>query len=267
MKQEPLVSVLMNCYNGEKYLEEAVNSVLAQTYQNWEIIFWDNQSTDRSADVFKSFEDPRLKYFYAPKHTLLYEARNCALEKASGDFIAFLDVDDWWVPSKLEKQVSLFTDHEVGIVCSNYWSKSEKKNKVWKRHKQVMPTGWVLNNLLKFYFVGLLTLMIRRAALESLEYAFDGRYHIIGDFDLVVRLATHCKLNYVDEPLAFYRLHDSNESSKHYGRQISEHECWIDDMVNIEAIRSCTNFHFIRIKIIYLKAKQFYRQIKRSLIS
>ena len=82
--KQPLVSVIMNCYDGEKYLTEAIDSVLAQTYQNWEIVFWDNQSTDRSAEIIKSYTDPRVKYFYAPKHTWLYEERNYAIEKASG---------------------------------------------------------------------------------------------------------------------------------------------------------------------------------------
>ena len=72
MSEEPLVSILMNCYNGEKFLREAIESVLAQTYLNWELIFWDNQSTDQSADIFNSYDDKRLKYFYASKHTLLY---------------------------------------------------------------------------------------------------------------------------------------------------------------------------------------------------
>ena len=89
---EPLVSILMNCFNGEKYLKQAIDSVLAQTYRNWEIIFWDNQSTDGSAEIFTSYRDSRLKYFYAPEHTRLYEARNCALEKAEGELIAFLDL-------------------------------------------------------------------------------------------------------------------------------------------------------------------------------
>ena len=69
MTSKPLVSILMNCYNGEKFLREAIESVLAQTYNNWELIFWDNQSTDRSAEIFKSYFDKRLKYFYALKHT------------------------------------------------------------------------------------------------------------------------------------------------------------------------------------------------------
>ena len=100
MPKEPLVSIIMNCYNGEKYLREALNSVIEQTFQNWELIFWDNQSSDRSAFVFKRYDEKRFKYFYSPKHTLLYEARNYAIEKASGEFYAFLDVDDWWDTKK-----------------------------------------------------------------------------------------------------------------------------------------------------------------------
>lgn len=76
----PLVSVIMNCYNSETYLKDAI----AQTYENWEIIFWDNQSIDKSPKIVKSYTDKRIKYFYAPEHTLLGEARNKAIEKADG---------------------------------------------------------------------------------------------------------------------------------------------------------------------------------------
>ena len=103
MVEQPLVNVIMNCFNGEKYLREAIDSVKAQTYQNWELIFWDNQSTDDSAKIVQSYNDPRINYFYAPNHTLLYEARNYAVEKSLGQFIAFLDVDDYWDENKLEE--------------------------------------------------------------------------------------------------------------------------------------------------------------------
>lgn len=254
MKQEPLVSVLMNCYNGEKYLREAIESVLAQTYQNWEVIFWDNQSTDHSAEIFRSYADPRLKYFYAPKHTWLYEARNFAIEKTSGEFIAFLDVDDWWAPTKLEKQIPLFADMEVGLVCGNYWVENEQKKKRFKRFEHPVPTGWVLDDLLKSHFVGLLTLVVRRSALDSLEYPCDPRYHIIGDFDLAVRLSIHWKSNCVQEPIAFYRLHSSNETAKHRGRQIDELERWLGEMERVEAIKSCPNLYHVRNRVTYLKA-------------
>ena len=82
-KEQPLITVLMNCYNGEKYLREAVDSVINQTYANWEIIFWDNQSRDLSAKFFLEYDDSRLKYFYAQKHTELGDARIEAISKAN----------------------------------------------------------------------------------------------------------------------------------------------------------------------------------------
>ena len=81
MKDKPLVSIIMNCFNGEKYLREAINSVLNQSYSNWELIFWDNLSKDKSAEIFKSFKDDRLKYYCSNTHTdILYKARNQALK-------------------------------------------------------------------------------------------------------------------------------------------------------------------------------------------
>ena len=91
MHNQSVVSVIINCFNGDKYLHKALNSIVTQTYKNWEIIFWDNQSTDKSAEIFKSYEDNRFNYYYAPKHSkILYEARNYAIAKANGDFFAFL---------------------------------------------------------------------------------------------------------------------------------------------------------------------------------
>ena len=135
----PLVSVLMNCYNGEKFLNQAIDSVISQSYQNWELIFWDNQSEDESAEIFKKHVDSRLKYYYAPKHTLLYEARNYALEHVRGELIAFLDVDDCWLPYKLEFQVELFKNQNVGLACSNFFIENQTKGKRWVAHNNNMP--------------------------------------------------------------------------------------------------------------------------------
>jgi glycosyltransferase involved in cell wall biosynthesis len=243
----------MNCFNGEKYLPEAIDSVIAQSYENWEIVFWDNQSTDRSAEIFKSYTDPRLKYFYAPKHTLLYEARNSAMERARGEFLAFLDVDDWWTPDKLEKQVPLFSDPEVGIVCGNYWVESERKNKRWVALKSPPPTGGVTAALLKSNFVGLATLVIRRAALDSLEYRCNPRYHIMGDYDLVLRLSLGWKLGCVNEPVAHYRLHAGNETMKHRNLLIDEMEHWLEEAGRDERFARSPGFPFIRNQLLYLR--------------
>ncbi|MDA0848651.1 MAG: glycosyltransferase, partial [Verrucomicrobia bacterium] len=204
----------MNCYNGEKYLREAIDSVLAQTYTNWEIIFWDNQSTDSSAEIVNSFNDERIKYYYSENHTILYEARGYAYAKTKGELIAFLDDDDTWSPEKLEKQVGLFENKEIGFVCSNYYNWDSEKNNRVLAFSDTLPGGYVLDELLNQYFIGMLTLVLRRESFESLELQFDPRFHIIGDFDLVIRMASKWKLGVVQSPLACYRIHPENESRK-----------------------------------------------------
>ena len=262
--RQPLVSIIMNCYNGKKFLREAIDSVIAQTYTHWEIIFWDNQSTDGSADILKSYDDPRLRYFYAPKHTFLYEARNYAINESCGDLIAFLDVDDWWAPEKLEKQVPLFENPEVGIVCSNYWLVNERKKQPPKKMlRQPVPTGRPLNELLKHYFVGMLTLVVRRTAFEQLDYGCDPRYHVIGDFDLVIRLSVSWKLDCIQEPLAYCRWHSDNESTRHRERSIKEMEAWAAEMLNHPGIRCLEGFQTLLQSIRYDYGRLYVMQRNR----
>ena len=162
-------------------MHEAINSIINQTYKNWEIIFWDNQSIDKSAEIFKSFNDLRFKYYYAPEHeSLLYKARNAAVKKSKGEFIAFLDVDDWWLPEKLEKQIPLFNDPDVGLVYGNLWLFFEKKNKKKIYRKGNLPSGKILNDLLNDYVIGSPTYVVRKKSLESLKYYFNNDFHIIG---------------------------------------------------------------------------------------
>ena len=102
------VSVIVNCYNGSSYLKKTLESVINQSYQNWELIFWDNQSEDNSYEIFKDFKEKKFKYFRAKKHTSLHKARNLALRECSGDIIGFLDTDDYWSKSKLKDQIDIF---------------------------------------------------------------------------------------------------------------------------------------------------------------
>ena len=224
------ISVIMNCYNGSKYLKESLESVINQTYSDWELIFWDNQSTDSSAEIFFQFNDSRFNYFYAKEHTLLYEARNYAVEKTSGDFLTFLDVDDLWSIDKLEKQIELFNDKKVGLVYGNYSVFGKDINNYKHSKIKKLPSGYTLDKLLEEYSVGLLTIMIRRNAYESLTKKFDKRFHIIGDFDLVLRLSSNWKFECIQEVIAFYRQHDDNESLKHRDKFIKESLIWYSEM-------------------------------------
>jgi len=216
----------MNCYNGESYLREAVNSVINQTYKNWELIFWDNKSTDRSADIFKEYQDKRLKYFCADLHSkILYQAKNLAIKKANGQFIASLDADDWWIENKLEKQIPLFDDEKVGLVYGNCWlyfQKTKKKN----IFKKKLPTGMIAKHLVNDYVIGSATYLIRKKFFDDKSYQFNNNFHVIGDFDLNVRLACNFKINCVQEPVAYIRRHDKNESLISKNKDIEELKIW-----------------------------------------
>ncbi len=226
-EKEPLVSVLMNCYNGERYLREAIESVLSQTYQNWELVFWDNQSTDKSADIFKSYQDSRLKYHYAPTHTDLGGGRANAWPYLKGEFIAFLDTDDLWLPEKLTKQIPLFDSADVGIVISDTLFFNQKKERQLYG-KNLPPQGNVFRNLLSKYFISLETMVIRKEVIENLKRAFDPDFSFIADFDLAVRASETSELAIVPEVLAKWRVHDESDTWKSPSAFFEEKERWIN---------------------------------------
>ena len=175
-----------------------------------------------------------IKYYSADVNTTLGIARNAAIERSNGEIIAFLDVDDYWEKNKLELQVPLFKKEMVGIVCGNYWIENElnsrKNNKILS--KKNLTRGFVVDELLSNYFVGNLTLMIRKEALNKLTGLIDTRYPIIADFDLVVRIALSWEVDYVSDTIATYRRHGGNLTSTDeisYAYQMIE---WIESPTN-----------------------------------
>ena len=133
----------MNCHNGETFLQEAIQSVIQQKYKKWELIFWDNNSTDNSAKIFKSFKDKRLKYYFRKKVSL-YESRNAAIKKTKGKYIAFLDADDLWLPDKLSLQIKQFKDPKVGLVYGKYIKKNDSS---FFRKKQLITREKITRGL------------------------------------------------------------------------------------------------------------------------
>jgi len=228
IKDQPLVSIIMNCYNGEKYLRDSIESVLKQTYKNWELIFWDNQSNDNSAKIFKSYQDERFCYFYSLKHTTLYKARNLAIEKTNGEFLAFLDTDDLWDEEKLNIQIPYFENQEVGLVYSNLWviKKNINNKKIYTKKK--LPSGKIYDKLLESYNIGILTSVIRKIFFLDLDKKFDDNFMIIGDYDLFLRLSKISSFIGLQEPLAYYRLHGGNLSILNSDLEVHEYELWLN---------------------------------------
>lgn len=223
-----MVSVIMNCYNGEEFLREALDSVIAQDYKNWEIIFWDNCSTDKSAEILKSYNDSRIRYFRGNKHVLLGEARNYAIEKAGGDFIAFLDVDDVWMPNKLSVQMKILNEFpEAGLIYSNYIAFSEEAETVInkKYNDEIVDVKY----LIKHYDVGVSSVIIRADIALKNDIKFNINYNLIEEFDYFIRYLCFAKAYYVSQILMRLRKHENN-TTKVYTRWHFELNDFINDV-------------------------------------
>ncbi len=219
-----LVSVILNCYNGEKYLKEALSSVISQTYKNWELIFLDNRSNDNSKAILKSFKNKKFKYFKTSKHLSLYSARNLAIKKTRGEFISFIDSDDLWEKKKLQTQIKFFKNLQVGVVYGNLFVK--KKENVKKYYNEYLKVGNIYKDLIKRYNIGILTVMIRKKILFKEKKLFNDNYNIIGDFDLFLRLSKKNYFQAVQQPVATYRIHEDNLSLKNRILEVKEYKNW-----------------------------------------
>ncbi len=228
----PKISVIMNCYNSDKYLHEAIDSVYAQTYKDWEIVFWDNASTDNSAKIARSY-DEKLNYFKSEKTFPLGNARNRAIEKSRGDYIAFIDCDDLWLPDKLEKQIPLFNNKEVGLVFSDVimFKENWASRRIYGTYKP--PQGFVFRELLKTYHLSIPSVIVRKSALDNLNEWFDESLCYAEEKDLFLRIAYNNKLDYIDEPLAKYRIHSNSTTVSNRALAIKEDDIVIDKLRNL----------------------------------
>jgi glycosyltransferase involved in cell wall biosynthesis len=187
-KDRPLVSVVMNCYNCDKFLMDAIDSVYAQTYDNWEIIFWDNSSTDSSADIANSY-DNRLKYFQSKVTTKLGLARNQAISRVNGKYVTFLDCDDLHLPDKIEKQVTLMEENSC-TMCYGSAYIINTNGEIVDRRKTKNKSGLIFGNLLRHYEINMQSVMILQSVFSSGQFSFSSELSFSPDYDLFMRISS-----------------------------------------------------------------------------
>lgn len=214
MTDKPLVSVIINCYNSEKYLRETIKSVFAQTFSNYEVIFWDNCSIDSTADIIYSYNDTRFRYYRAVKNTKLGEARNLAIEKVQGKYFAFLDSDDIWLPNFLETCVARMEecDGSCSAIYTNYYDWSVNTNII--HNKDLCGGKKLLKEIICNYKVGMSANLISSDIVRRNRVFFDEKLQLIEDFDFFCKLAAIAPLFYIPEGLVKYRVHPGSLSFK-----------------------------------------------------
>ncbi len=213
----PKVSVVIPAYNAMSYLPETVESALSQTFTDFEVLIIDDGSSDNIVRWFTQLTDPRLKLI-SQKNQGVSAARNVGIAHAQGMYLALLDADDLWEPSKLEKQVRCLEDNpKVGLVYTWVWLINEL-GKPTGRMGTPQAKGDVWQKLLEFKPVCCCgsTPLIRRCCFETVG-VFDRNLSGLADWDMWVRIASHYSFALIKQPLVFYRQHPNSMSTDYQG--------------------------------------------------
>ena len=213
-----LVSVIMPAYNAEKYISEAIHSVIQQTYTNWELIVVDDGSADRTAIIVKDLiaGNDRIKYLYQDNGGQ-GKARNNGLKHAEGEYIAFLDADDLWVPDKLLVQIRMMSGTRSDLIfCDAYVFEGkpgpEKRiniNPGYYRGEEAVHKFLFCN------YIPVLTVLVKKSALEKVNGFSEAKeIQNAEDYHLWLRLLINANVFFgIDTPLAYYRIHRASATS------------------------------------------------------
>lgn len=226
------VNIIINCHNGERYLQKTLDSIQRQTYADYEIIFWDNCSTDATPEIARRFGE-RLRYYRGERFVTLGEARNLALEKAEAPYIAFADSDDLWKPEKLQKQVEVMEQNpQCGLSFTGFIRWNEERNEKKPGIGHPLPPFLSFDDFLCNYNYSLSSFLIRRQALG--DFRFDTRLNYAEEYDLFCKIVHSRQAAYLSEELAVYRIH-SSMTTMHMSADIpKEYDIVLNNFRNLE---------------------------------
>jgi len=193
-----LVTVIIPTFNRAWSIQRAIDSVLAQDYKNFELIIVDDGSTDATADILSSYGSAIQKI--RKQNQGVSAARNRGIAAASGDLIAFLDSDDYWMPKKLSTQVDFFSSHPDALICQTeeFWVKNNRRVNPKKRHKK--PSGMMFSESLQLCLISPSAVMVRKRLFSEIGL-FDEALPACEDYDLWLRVTCRYPVYLIDTPL------------------------------------------------------------------
>lgn len=221
-KINPLVSIIVNYWESIKYLDKCIDSIQNQTYTNWELIFVDNNSRKSPWRVLKKISKNKLKYYKLKKYQPLGQARNYALKKCKGDYIAFLDSDDFWLNEKIELQIKEFKkDKKIGIVIceSNFIINNKiinKKNQIIDHKKSY------LENLIYSNFIVMSSAIIKKSVIEEHRIKFNKNFEVLEDTLFFFELIFVSNLFLLNKKLCLWRYRKNSHTFTNTNKLLKE---------------------------------------------
>lgn len=204
------VSIIVPMYNAEKFIGKTIESVLAQTYQNWEMLIMNDVSTDNSLAIVSVYakKDERIKIVNTEKNVGVVKGRNFLIDLASGKYIAFLDADDYWHNEKLEKQIKFMKEKNASISCTEYTRVKENEEKI---NDVIIKEEISYNDMLKNNYLGCLTVIYDA---EKIGKRYFKELEKNEDYVLWLEIVKDINTIYgLKENLAYYRVLDNSRSS------------------------------------------------------
>ncbi len=248
VRTAPLVSVLISAYNHAKYVEKTIDSIMQQTYRNFELLVIDDGSRDDTVSVLRKCEEKWGRSFLVESQANMgvCKTANKLLGLAQGEYITWIASDDWMLPEKLELQVNYLNLHpEAGVIHSDCQIFMEKKNRlVNSGRRKPVPSGWVFNDLLAGNFITACTAMIRSDCYKRVGLYDDSL--VIEDWDMWLRIAREFEIHYMDIPTAVYRIHGKNTSDLMLFEMLQSIKALILKHCRDEAV---TNIHLLNVEL------------------
>lgn len=250
--EKELVSIIMPSYNTGKFIRETINSVLNQTYKNWELLIVDDCSSDNTDEIIKSINDNRIIYMKNNKNSGAAVSRNKALREAKGKWIAFLDSDDLWKEDKLERQIKFMKDNNYYFSYTNYIEIDE--NSVPNGKKVTGPKKITKTGMYNYCWPGCLTAMYDAEIIGLIQIENIKKNN---DYAMWLKVCQKANCYLLDENLAMYRKRTGSISNHSYISLIKWHYKLYKDAEHKNIIYSLFNTFRNIIFGIY-KKKRYY---------
>jgi len=215
-KNKPAVSIIIPTYNRRQLIARSIESVLNQTYRDFELIIVDDGSTDGTGEVVAGFNDERIRYIRCEENRGEAAARNVGIKAARCDYIAYQDSDDEWLPEKLARQMELLKNAspQFGVIYTGFW-KTENHRRIYIPFSWVnQKNGDIHKELLKGNFIGSPVVLLKKECFDKVGL-FDERLRNLVDWEMWLRISKYYHFKYIDEPLVVAHYHSDNVSSNH----------------------------------------------------
>ena len=262
----PIISVIINCFNGERFLREAIDSIYAQSNEDWEIIFWDNCSNDKSVEIASSY-DSRIKIFTSDQTINLGAARNHALDKANGKYLAFLDCDDIFNSNMFEEQLKLFQNSEftLGFVygrCEFFVSDSNIKRKIGFSHEgEILKSGDIFSDLCKNNFIPWPSTLVDREKLINCG-GFPDHFKNSEDYWIFLKLSKKYLVGANKLVVSRARGHIGNLAHSQYSLAAREDIEIISEYLPDLSAKIGLKYHGVSLFIAYIKERDYKNALK-----